>query len=183
MHQIASDLEQFSKTIHASSVRLRGVTEPRPFFGFDLYRYFTPQKYFQIFFLVFIRGIVRSNYNLALNELQTVMFIAKIDGYKRMFIAMISLILITTEHLKEKFIEYEEETAAHILCNCIAFSNIRQEQFQKTGINLENIKNKNIILTIKNIIKFMRKTKVLTRPNKLEKWQLSPNKNRKRKRS
>ena len=50
VHQIAYDIEKFSKMIHASSVRLRGVTEPRLFFGFDFNQCFSPRKYFQKYF-------------------------------------------------------------------------------------------------------------------------------------
>ena len=37
---------------------------------------------------------------------------------------------------KENFKEYEEETAAHILCNCIAFSHIRQELYGNTNMEI-----------------------------------------------
>ena len=35
LHQTAYNLEKKSQIFHASSVRLRSVTEPHPFFGFD----------------------------------------------------------------------------------------------------------------------------------------------------
>ena len=85
------------------------------------------------------------------------------------------------EEEKENFKEYEEETAAHILCDCPAFTNTRQQIYGKPTLELHNLKGINITLTIKNIIKFIDSTKILNRPNKYQKWQLSPSKNRKRK--
>ena len=81
------------------------------------------------------------------------------------------------DHNKIHLEDYEEETASHILCECPAFSKLRQEIYGTTILNLDNndetLKN-NPKITIKLMIKFMKKTGVLTRPPKYHKSQLSP---------
>ena len=77
---------------------------------------------------------------------------------------------------------YEEETALHILCDCMAFSNLRIENYGKPYITPQELITGNITQTIKTMIKFMDKTTVLTKIPKINKHQLSPRRPKKRKR-
>ena len=88
------------------------------------------------------------------------------------------------EEDKINHMEYEQETTTHILCECPAFSKIRQEQYGTYKMNTEELITKNTEYTIKNMIKFMNKTGSLSRNQKYTKKQLSPrrmHKNNKRK--
>ena len=76
---------------------------------------------------------------------------------------------------KRKFWEAEEETSHHILCECPTFSTLRQSIFGEAIMNNLDLPNlKGIQITLKKIVKFFEATKVMERPNKFEKWQLSP---------
>ena len=58
----------------------------------------------------------------------------------------------------------EQETALHILTNCIAFSRLRQSTFGQSTFGYANlIYNTNIKKTIKNIAIFFRKTKAFAK--------------------
>ena len=73
------------------------------------------------------------------------------------------------EEDKINHIEYEQETATHILCECPAFSKIRQEQYGTHKMDIEELIMKNTGETIKHIIKFMNKTGALKRVQKYTK--------------
>ena len=49
-------------------------------------------------------------------------------------------------------------------------------------MEIKDLKQNTIKITINNIVKFMNRSGTLDRPNKYQKWQLPPSKNRKRKR-
>ena len=58
----------------------------------------------------------------------------------------------------------EQETALHILTNCITFSRLRQSTFGQSTFEYANlINNTNIKKTIKNIVIFFRKTKAFAK--------------------
>ena len=59
------------------------------------------------------------------------------------------------EDVNENFKDYEEETASHILCDCVALSRLRQVTFGQTKIELKDLKRKNINTTLKTIIKVL----------------------------
>ena len=76
---------------------------------------------------------------------------------------------------KRKFGEEEDETAYHILCECPTFSALRQRILGEAILtNLDLPNQKGIKNTLKKIVQFFDATKVMERPNKYEKWQLSP---------
>ena len=76
---------------------------------------------------------------------------------------------------KRKFWEEEEETAFHIIAECPTFSTLRQKEFGESKLtDLSLPQQKGIKETLKKICRFFETTKVLERPNKYEKWQLSP---------
>ena len=77
---------------------------------------------------------------------------------------------------KIKHGEVEEETANHILISSPTFSAQRQQIFGCTDLikNYNLSGSKGIISLLNKIIKFFDKTDVMSRPNKYEKWQLSP---------
>ena len=76
---------------------------------------------------------------------------------------------------KRKLGEEEDETANHILISCPTFSAQRQQIFGCTDLKNYNLSESNGIKSLLNkIIKFFDKTDVMSRPNKYEKWQLSP---------
>ena len=55
------------------------------------------------------------------------------------------------EEEKIKQMEYEQETTTHILCECPAFSKIRQEQYCTYKMDTEELIIKNTLETIKHI--------------------------------
>ena len=80
--------------------------------------------------------------------------------------------------------EYEQETTTHILCECPAFSKLRQEHYGTYKMNTEELIIKNTEYTTKHMIKFMNKTGILSSNQKYTKKQLSPikkSRNKKRK--
>jgi hypothetical protein len=76
---------------------------------------------------------------------------------------------------KRKFWEENEETAYHIMCEFPTFSELRQRIFGETKLpDLSLPLQKGIKDTLNKIIYFFETTKVMERPNKYEKWELSP---------
>ena len=76
---------------------------------------------------------------------------------------------------------YEEETAIHILTDCTAFSNLRQQIYGQTTLKDDDLIMTNLKTTIKKIITFMDKTKALSKKIEIDKNQLSPYRPKKRK--
>ena len=88
---------------------------------------------------------------------------------------MTSVRLISDNEGKRKFWEENEETAYHIMCEFPTFSELRQRIFGETKLpDLSLPLQKGIKDTLNKIIYFFETTKVLERPNKYEKWELSP---------
>ena len=77
---------------------------------------------------------------------------------------------------------YEEETALHILCDCIAFTKTRIETYGKPYIKPQELNTGNLTQTINDMIKFMQNTTALKKTPEINKNHLSPRRSIKRKR-
>ena len=78
----------------------------------------------------------------------------------------------------------EIETAMHILCFCPAFSTIRIEIYGQYTLNPEQLfPSRSINTNLKNIIKFIKKSKCFEHNPKLTKRDLSPKKGTKKRKT